>query len=429
MQSPQRRLGRSRAGTGLAGWLALAFCAPASAQPNAPSLTLVEALARASSADPAASAAEARLVAAQAALRQAGVRLNPSITGDLENFVGTGPYSLLDRVEATVAYEQVLERGGKRQARTDRARAEIEVVRLRRQVRRLDLLERVQTAYAEVLAAEADLLIAEARLIASQRSQTDIERRVSAARDPLFAGSRAEALTALAEITRDQARVTARNARAALTAFWGGPQDFGVDLSDFSRAVAPVVPPPADTADVALLAAERDVAIAAVQIERSRTVTDPRVRAGLRYLGDGTSLAFVVGGSIPLQRYNTNRAGIQRAQAERTAAEADIAAARAEREREIARLTARLAASVSEAERIRAEVIPVAERTVTQVREGFNRGGFAYIDVTEAERALADARSRRGAMLRQYHLDQARLDRLTGRHAALLSTLSNAETR
>ena len=119
----------------------------------------------------------------------------------------------------------------------------------------------------------------------------------------------------------------------------------------------------------------------------------------------------------------------ERAQAERTAAEADIAAARLTREREIAQLTARISSAAAEAERIRSEVIPPAIKSVEQVREGFNRGGFQYLDVTEAERALAEARARRVSVLRQYHIDQAALDRLTGRHAGISPSTSTAERR
>ena len=63
------------------------------------------------------------------------------------------------------------------------------------------------------------------------------------------------------------------------------------------------------------------------------------------------------------------------------------------------------------------------------MREGFNRGGFQYLDVTEAQRALIAARSRRVEVLRQFHLDQAALDRLTGRHAALVNSTLVGETR
>ena len=93
--------------------------------------------------------------------------------------------------------------------------------------------------------------------------------------------------------------------------------------------------------------------------------------------------------------------------------------ARLVRQRQATQLRARLVALATESERIRAEVIPLAIRTVEQVTAGFNRGGFQYIDVTEAERALADARARRVEVLRDFHTTKAELDRLTGAHAAL----------
>ena len=200
----------------------------------------------------------------------------------MENFAGTGAYSLLDRTEATVTYQQTLERGGKREARTGRARAEIEVARLRREVRTLDVLKDVQVAYAEATAAEAELLIAEARLIAAHQSQADIDRRVKGARDPLFAGSRADMMTAQAQIARDQARDRARNARAALARFWGGSPDFRLALEPFFEAKGPVIPASLTIADLALLEAERDVATANIRVEQARAVVDPTVRAGVR---------------------------------------------------------------------------------------------------------------------------------------------------
>lgn len=409
--------------------LALAFSpAAALAQAKAPSLSLDQAVTRALAADPSTAAAEARIQAAQAAARQAGLRPNPALGVDLENFAGSGAYSVLDRTEATVSYQQTFERGGKATARSAVAASEIELVRRRQDVRRLDLIKEVQVAYAEALATEAELLLAEARLVAAHRSQADIARRVRSARDPLFAGARAETLTAQAEIARDQARDTARNARAALAAFWGGGADFSLDLEAFFAAKSTTAALPPETADIALLAATRDAALARVDLERARQVADPTLRAGVRYFGEGSEVALVVGGTIPLQRYDTNRAGVERALAERNAAEADIAAARVTQAREVARLRAKLAASAAESERIRTEVIPAAIKTVDLVRAGFNRGGFQYIDVTEAERALADARARRVAVLRQHHADQAALDRLTGRFAHLASTPS-AEPR
>jgi len=408
--------------------LALTTPGAALAQAKPASLSLAEAIGRAAAFDPSITGAEARLQAARAGARQAGVRLNPTVGLEIENFAGSGPHSMLDGSETTASYQQTLERGGKRAARVGAAAAEIEVTRLRYEVRRLDLMQDVQTAYAEALAADAELLIAEARLVAAHRSQADITRRVRNARDPLFAGARAETLTAQAEIARDQAKQAAANARADLARYWGGSADFSLDLETFFQVKGPVIAEVREGPDLGLLAASGELAKARVQVERARQVADPTLRAGVRYFGDGSDVALVVGGTIPLQRYDTNKAGVEKALAERNAAEADLAEARLLRERQIARLVARLDASAAESERIRAEVIPAAIRTVELVRDGFNRGGFQYIDVTEAERALADARERRVVVLRQHHTDQAALDRLTGRHARLVST-QPAESR
>lgn len=407
--------------------LALTFALGGAAPVLAETLSLQSALARAGAADPALAGGEARLASAEARARQAGLRPNPTVGADLENVAGTGDYGLLGAPEATLYYEQTFERGGKPAARVSLARAELEVVRWRDRAARLDYLRDVQVAWTQAMAAEAEVVIAEARYMAARTAQTDILRRVQAARDPLFAAARAETQTAEAEIALARARTEARDAKLALAALWGGGADFDLDVDMFFQiGDALALAPDAESPDLALLAAERDAALARIAVEKAGAVPDPRVRGGIRYLGDNGDVAVIVGGSIPLQRFDTNREGIARAGADRAAADADLDATRVGRERDIARLQARIAAAASQAERIRAEVIPAALEAVRLVREGFARGGFQYIDVTDAERALAEARLRRVEILKSLHLDRAALDRLTGRHLGLVIS---AETR
>ena len=388
---------------------------------QAQSLALNQALARAAQADPTRPAVEARLKAADAGARQAGVRANPVVGVDLEDLTGTGPYSLVDRAQATVYYQQNLERGGKREARTALARTEIDLVRLRHQTKVLDLFKEVELAWVEAMAAEAQVRLARTRLDIAERAQGEVDRRVKAARDPLFAGARADAQVAEARIALSQAQMTADTARRTLAGYWNGGVDFEIDpaaLEDMSAAQD--IAGEASPVDLALLDAERQTATARVRLEETKAVQDPTWRAGLRYLNEGRDMAVVVGGSIPLARYDTNRGAIERAQAERTAADADLLSGKVLRERQIARLQADLAARASEARRIEAEVLPAAERTVALVREGFNRGGFSYLDVIEAQKVLIDARSRRLDALKAFHTHRAQLARLTGRHAALI---------
>ena len=383
-------------------------------------LTLADALARSAAADPAAPAAEARLRAGEAGVRQADVRPNPTLGLIVENLPSFGGGGIADRTEATLTYEQRLERGGDRPARVSLARAETAVVQAEALVRRLDRLEMVQRAWAEALAAQAELEIAAERLDLADRFQSEVQRRVDMARDPLFAGARADAELAQAQIDFDQAGINARLARAILSRFWTGA-DFTLEPADFtdtsaSRAVAGDVA----EADLTIFVAQREIAGARVRVEQARATPDATVSVGVRSLWDYGAIGLVVGGSIPLGRYDRNEGAIDRARAEGLAAEGDLAAARQQRERDIARHQVLLASRALEARRIQEETLPQAERAVALVRDGFSRGGFTYNDVISAQTALLATKARRVAVLKQFHIDRARLDRLTGAHADLL---------
>ena len=395
---------------------------PALAQTPPPTLSLQDALRRSLTADPSLAGVKARLEGSKASVRQADIRPNPSLGLEVENFTGSGPFAALGRTEATLSYQQTYERGGKRQARTVLAEREIGLVEARAQVRRLDRAKAVQLAWIEALAAQAQIDVARERLAVAQRAEREVSRRVAGARDPLFAGARADAEMAQAQVSLDRALTDMRDARAALAAYWGGAPAFTIPGELFEDTRNPEGWAAVETPDVKLLAVEQDVAAARIALEQTRSVQDPTVSLGVRHLQEDGAVALVIGASIPLGRYDTNRGAIDRARAERAAIAADLGAFQIERAREIARLIARRAAAAAEVRKTDADVLPNAERAVTLVRDGYNRGGFSYLDVLAAQRALIDVKTQRVEILKAFHQDGAALDRLTGAHAMLART-------
>lgn len=421
---------RARSGAHVVRRALLCGCAllAATAQPaSAQNLSLDEALARVATSDPAIAANAARLEAADSAIAQADVGPRDVVGADFEDFAGTGPYSPLSRSQTTGWYERTWERGGKRAARIGAARAEVAVVGAQNRVRLLDRLARVQAAWVDALAAEAAIPVAEARLADLQRVELEVVKRVTAALDPWFAAERARTNVALAEIAAQQARESARVARVGLAAWWGGAGDFTLDPAAF-QSFDVTVPPSGDSVDVAILAAERAAAEAKVKLAETGNVADPSGRIGLRHYGEGNDVAVMVGASIPLGTKAANRGNIVRAQADQRAIEADIAVTRVEVDREIDRLVAERRLIAAEVGRIDAEVLPSAARAVRLVRDGLARGGtaFTFLEFSQAQAALGEARSRRVDLLRRFHLLGVRLDRLTGRHAPLLATMEIA---
>lgn len=398
-----------------------------SAQPAlAQALTLSDALARAAGSDPALGVNAARLDAADAAIRQADVRPRDMIGVEVEDFAGTGAYSPVERSQTTAWYERTWERGGKREARVGAARSELGVTSERNRLRMLDVLAQVQAAWAEALAAEAAIPIAQQRLTAAERVRAEVDRRVARALDPLFAAQRARTALTEARIALEQAREQARIARTSLATWWAGSGDFDLETSAFfSTDVA--FPSASDSPDLALLDAERGAADARVRLAETGNAGDASARVGLRHFAQGNDVAIMVGGSIPLGNRAANRGNVARANAESRIAEAEMAAARLQIGREIDRLAAQRAALAREIGRIEREVLPSAEKAVGLARDGFARGGtaFTFLEISQAQQAVIDARSRRVDLLRQFHLAGARLDRLTGRHASLLSSTEN----
>jgi cobalt-zinc-cadmium efflux system outer membrane protein len=400
--------------------IVLAQSSPAGVTVGGQPLTLNAALRRAVEADPAKAGLDARLRAVDAGVRQADLKPNPTLGLTVENLPTLGGGDILGRTETTLSYEQRLERGGDRPARTTLARSEGLLVVAQARIAQLDRMEAVQRAWADAMAAQATLEIARERLSLAERFQTEVQRRVNAARDPLFAGARAEAELAQAQIDFDQAEIAVRVARIVLAKFWDGTADFNLGQSDFEDTSASrVAAGEVASADLEAFRARQAIAEAQARLEEARAVPDPTVSVGVRHIWDN-EVALVFGGSIPLQRHDRNQGAIDRARAESLAAQADQNALRQEREREIARLQVQLLARANEARRIAEETLPQAERAVTLVRDGFARGGFTYNDVMSAHTALLQTKARRVAVLQTFHNDRARLDRLTGAHAELL---------
>lgn len=389
---------------------------------SAQTLTLNEALSRVLSSDPNVAVGSARRQSAEASILQADTRPRDKVGVELEDIAGTGPFSIYERSQATAWYERTWESGGKRAARIDAARSAVDVVEGRNRLRLLDLLAEVQGAWVEAQAAEAAIPVALDRLASAKATAAEVDRRVARALDPLFAAERAKTAAVQAQIALDQARDHAGNARAALAAYWGGNGEITLDLAPFS-AIEPATSRSVDAPDLALLSAERDAAQVRVRLAETGNAGDPVGRVGIRHFGQGNDLALMVAGSIPLGNRAANRGNVAKAEADRLTAETEIAAARVEVRRETDRLVAERAFLSREIARIDSEVLPSATRAVTLVRHGFVRGGtaFTFLEVSQAQQAVLDARARRVELFRRYHLAGVRLDRLTGRHASLLS--------
>lgn len=384
---------------------------------QAQTVTLDEAIRQSVANSPEGAAAAARIEILDAAKAAADTRPSAAVEGSIEN-VGTAGFS---QIQIDGTYHQRLERGGKRQARIALAEGEIGIARAEALIRRLDFAKQVQALYVETQASALALELAKSRVEIASALQTEVQRRVNDARDPLFAGTRAKTQLAEAKVDLELAEHALAAAKARLSMLTGSDAEAtAVVTAGFLETSAPDHGGAELTSiDLALFEARRARADANYRLQEAGRRTDPTVYAGPRVFGSG-DVAVVAGFSLPLANRALNRANIDRAAAERRQVEADLAVVQAQRRRELALAAERVEEARHEADAIQKRVVPGAEQTLREVRAGYNRGGFTFLDVSSAQSALHDARVRFVGALTEYHQAKVELDRLTGRFAALV---------
>ncbi|MXO70266.1 TolC family protein [Alteraurantiacibacter buctensis] len=380
-------------------------------------MTLEDAIRRSVAASPLGEASAARLEGLEAARAAAETGPSPTIDGTIENFGTPG----LGQWQIDGTYNLRIERGGKREARVGLATSEMGIAEAEALIRRLDLVRDVQQLYVEAQAAQLALELARSRVEIAEVLVTEVQRRVDEARDPLFAGTRARTELAEARVDLELAEHEAEATISRLTLMTGGdPAAISIVTTGFLD-LADLAPVTEDltAAELALFEARQDRAGANFRLAEANNRTDPTVHAGPRLFGNG-DVAVIAGFSLPLGNRALNRARVDQAAAEQRQVEADLAVERYIRRRDIAIVAERVEEARHEAEAIRELVIPGAEQTLREVRAGYNRGGFTFLDVSTAQTALHNARVRMVAAFTEYHREKVNLDRLTGQFTRLV---------
>ncbi len=187
-------------------------------------LTLAHAIETALVRNPDLIASRYELTAAQARITQAGLRVNPQLDAEFENFAGSGASSGVDVLETTLSLGQVIELGGKRALRQAAAEADRDVIAVEQRARELDLLAEVTRRYIDVVAAQERVRSTQQAAGLARQTREAIRVRVEAARSPLAEQSRAQIALTRAMLAEQQTAGELRAARYSLASLWGDPE-------------------------------------------------------------------------------------------------------------------------------------------------------------------------------------------------------------
>ncbi|OAK65941.1 cobalt-zinc-cadmium resistance protein [Variovorax paradoxus] len=395
-------------------------------------LTLRSAVAMALRANPGLAAASREQDATEAAIVQAGAWPNPTLDAQLEDL-------RRDNRTTTLQLSQPIELGGKRAARVTAAERARDQAASALAGRRAEIRAATVTAFFDVLTAQERLRLAQDSVGLAQTATRAATNRVAAGKVSPLEETRARVAEAGARVELLQAEGTLRSARQQLAALWGNPDP------RFTQVEGAVdrLPAMATSQDLGMRIAAAPVVVQArLEVERRKALSDleqakripdvtvslgaKRVPASDGEAGGSRRNQVVVGLSVPLPIFDTNRGNVAEALSREEKARNDLAAAELQLGTEVAQATERLRSARATAQTLQHDALPGAETAYKAATKGFELGKFSFLEALDAQRTLFQVRAQYLLALADAHRAAGELDRLLGNEGDDISPMTPA---
>jgi cobalt-zinc-cadmium efflux system outer membrane protein len=388
-------------------------------EPEGP-LTLQAALTLALSSNADLSAARYELSAVEASVAQAGVLPNPSLGIQMQD-------TRRDTRETTVQLSQPFELGGKRAARVQAAERGRDAAGADLSAKQAEVRAIVITAFFDVLAAQERMRLAQESAKLAQRATTVATNRVIAGKVSPVEETRARVAETGVRLELLQAKSDLTSARKRLSATWGSLMP-RFEQAEGELQALPALPEPSVLASrlssapvFARARFEVDRRQALARLERSRRIPDVTVSLGVNRNEELGRNQAIVGVSVPLPIFDTNRGNVLEALRRTDKARDELLATETRLGGELAQAIERLSTSRQEADALQNEVLPGAQSAYEAATTGFEFGKFGFLDVLDAQRTLLQAKSQYLRALSEAHRAGAEIDRILGEPSAATS--------
>ncbi len=390
-------------------------------------ITLHDALALALTRNPGLGVFPYELRAADARRLQAGLRPNPELQIEVEEFGGRDERSGFDAAETTIQIGQPIELAGKRAKRARVASLDKELVQWDYESARLDVIREVTRSFAAVLAAQERLALAEKLLELSRQAQEAVAQRVKAGKDSPVDELRASVALSETKIERQKAEKALTTARHNLAAAWGGRAPaFAKAVGEFYETLRPTEPAEMTAAisgnpDLARWETEEQKRRAALRLEKAYAVPDVTIGGGVRRFEETDDAALVFGLAVPIPFFDRNQGGIRAATADLAKTRRQYEAARVKTLAALSEAAGALAAAYDEVAILKDDVLPRAQEAFEAAEQGYRQGKFDYLYVLDAQRTYFEVRARYVDSVEAYHKAQADVERLMGQPPGIIN--------
>ena len=394
---------------------------PVEAAERAPrSISLAQALQRALAASPRLTAAERDIGIATGLKVQAGALPNPDLFFELDNALGSGRFKGVRSAETNLQLSQLVELGGKGEARLVAGEAGIGTAVWQRWATRLEVLSETAIAFITVVSAQRRIEIFDEQISSLDQLIPLLQKRVQEGASSPAETLRAQVAADLFRVDRERAKTQLATARRDLAILTG---DSSPRFGEAVGRLANVGQPPSFQSVLQAIEANpqlmRWTAVTAQRnaeliLARLKPIPDVHLSAGWRHFQDTNDNAVRLGVSIPLPIFDQNTGNIITAEE----ALAKTGAERAINKLVLISIAGRaydtLNGALAELKLLRTSVIPNARSAAETIQNGYLQGRFTLLELLDVRGSVLQALLREQEALQNFHIAIATIEGLVG---------------
>lgn len=389
--------------------------------PTGPGLSLDQAMVRVLEKNPELQAAAIGSQAMAAQIRAAQQTPAMRVNLGLENFAGSGNYKGSDSLETTLSLSKIFELGNKSALRGEVAQQGYQSFNSEQDAKRLDVMARAAKQFIHVVMDQEHLQVATDKLALLERSYAVIDQRVKAGRSHVAERRRMAIAVARARIELEHAEHELLTSKVKLATLWGETQP------DFGRAHAELfaIEQPASFAQlqqqldhhpqIVRFASEQRLAQARIDLAQAKASTDIELTAGVKHFNAVDDHAFVLSASIPFGLGSRAQPSIDEQQYQAQQLPFDLQQQKLSLFSTLQEVYQELLHSYEATRVFQHEIIPQAEQALREYEQGYAAGRFSFLELSDAQQTLLDARLDAVTSAANYHRFQIEIDRLTAR--------------
>lgn len=326
--------------------------------------------------------------------------LNPEIEMgfEIENFVGSKPYTAFDQSELTVSVSSVIELGEKKEARKNFVSTKYVLLDAQKKVKSLDLISELTDSFIDALATQERIKLAEESVRLSEDIYESVKRKAEAGAISEVEVKRSFASLKQAQLTLLAEQRKLERQRVNLSLYWSEKQphfnhlvgelfDFGMvkEIDELQNNLT-------KSSLIQVLTMNQRLAESKLDIVQAESKADVNWSLGVRRFQESNDAALTAGISIPLFKRKRNIGNLMEVEAEIDSSYAEQKIALLELYGQVNEFYSLRQSAIEKFNTLENEIIPALAHALNLTKEAYLDGRYGYLEYSAARADLIQSK-------------------------------------